>query len=334
MKNALLFLLKLALTAACLWWALSKVDWRNSVLTQPGAIDFRWLFAGAIFAGMTVVLTALRWLAFLDAQSLRIPVARAVELTMIGNLFNLVSFGGIGGDASRVILLNRDRPNNKVLITMTILMDHLMGLVALALVFFVISAVRFDALAEQSRLGKEVIRFAWVMLGGGLSIVVLIFVCASPPVHRRIHANGRFDRFPLMRQMPEIYDVYRRKWRHMLVGLLLSLVLLATYFASFWCGLRAVGGTASAGTIFAAMPVIDSICSMPVSVGGVGVREKLFEVLLKDLAGVPATVAVGASLAGFACNVLWALVGALFFLKPKDRIRRREFEAEGADPGR
>ncbi|MBK1882927.1 flippase-like domain-containing protein [Luteolibacter pohnpeiensis] len=326
MKNALLFLLKLVLTAVCLWWAFSKVDWRHSVLTRPGAMDFRWLAAGAGFAGLAVVLTALRWLAFLDAQSLRISLGRAVELTMIGNLFNLVSFGGIGGDAARVILLNRDRPNHKVLITMTILMDHLMGLVALALVFFVISAVQFDALAEQSRLGKEVIRFAWVTLGGGLLMIALIFICASPPVHQRIHANGRFDRFPIMRQMPEIYDVYRRKWRHMLVGLGLSLLLLAAYFASFWCGLRAVGGTASAGTIFTAMPVIDSICSMPVSVGGVGVREKLFEVLLKDLAGVPATIAVAASLAGFACNVFWALVGALFFLKPRDRFHRHDFE--------
>ena len=243
MKNALLFLLKLLLTAACLWWAFSKVDWRNSVLTQPGAIDFRWLVGGVIFAGLTVVLTALRWLAFLDAQALRIPVARAIELTMIGNLFNLVSFGGVGGDAARVILLNQDRPNRKVLITITILMDHLMGLVALALVFFVISAVQFDALAEPSRLGKEVIRFAWVTLGGGLLMIALIFICASPPVHQRIHANGRFDRFPLLRQMPEIYDVYRRKWRHMLVGLLLSLLVLAAYFASFWCGLRAVGGS-------------------------------------------------------------------------------------------
>ena len=73
-----------------------------------------------------------------------------------------------------------------------------------------------------------------------------------------------------------------------------------------------------------AMPVIDSISGMPISVAGVGVREKLFEVLMKDLAGVPAETAVAASLAGIACNVLWAMLGALFFLKKRDRLSAAE----------
>ncbi len=44
------------------------------------------------------------------------------------------------------------------------------------------------------------------------------------------------------------------------------------------------------------MPVIDAISGLPVSIGGVGVREKLFQVLMGDLAGVPAATAVAASL--------------------------------------
>jgi len=48
---------------------------------------------------------------------------------------------------------------------------------------------------------------------------------------------------------------------------------------------------------------------------------------MMDLAGVPAETAVAASLAGFACNVFWALLGALFFLKKRDRITVDELEA-------
>jgi hypothetical protein len=77
--------------------------------------------------------------------------------------------------------------------------------------------------------------------------------------------------------------------------------------------------------------VIDAISGMPISIAGVGVRETLFEVLLRDLAGVPAETAVAASLAGFACNALWALLGALFFLKKRDRIRVSELEAVEQD---
>jgi hypothetical protein len=134
-----------------------------------------------------------------------------------------------------------------------------------------------------------------------------------------------------MRRIPELYDIYRKNWRLALGGLAISFAMLAAYFSSYYCGLRAVGGDASYGTVICAMPVIDSICGMPISIAGVGVREKLFEVLLHDLAGVAPESAVAASLAGFACNALWALLGALFFLKKRDRISVSELEAECHD---
>jgi len=326
MKALLLFSLKLALTGVCLWWAFSQVDLERSVFARPGAVDYRWLAGGAALAGVAVVLTALRWWIFMQAQDLPVSLGRAVELTMIGNLFSLVSIGGIGGDAARILLLIRDHPRRKLVITMAVMVDHLAGLVTLALLFFVISVARFEALAEQSVLGKSVITFAWFYLGGGLALVLLMSVCASPPVHRKIHSNGRFERWPVMKRMPEIYDVYRGKWPLGLAGLGVSLVMLLVYFSSFWCGLRAVGGTASAASVIGAMPVIDAISGLPITVAGVGVREKLFEVLMSDLAGVPAETAVAASLAGFACNVLWALLGALFFIKKSDRVKIAELE--------
>lgn len=329
MKAALLFFFKLALTVACLWWALSRVDLRGSVLLRPGEVDYRWLAAGAGLAGLSMVLTAGRWWFFLRAQSLRLSIARAIELTMIGNLFNLISVGSIGGDAVRIILLIRDHPGRKLAITMAVLIDHMAGMVTIAVIFFIISAARFGALTDQSLLGRGVIHFAWFYIGGGLALVVLFFVCASPPVHRRIHANNRLGRWPILRQVPEIYDVYRRNWKLTLAGLGVSFLMLFAYFASFWCGLRAVGGTASAGSVITAMPVIDAVSSLPISVGGVGVREKMFEVLMKDIAGVPAEIAVAASLAGFSCNVFWALLGAGFFLRKRDRIVAAEL---GMDP--
>jgi uncharacterized membrane protein YbhN (UPF0104 family) len=214
---------------------------------------------------------------------------------------------------------------------MSVTADHLAGLVSLALLFFIISAARFDALADPSVLGRGVIQFAWFYLGGGLAMVALIFVFASPPVHRRIHGNDRFARFPLMSRIPEIYDIYRKRWRHALAGLAASFLMFGAYFSSYHCGMRAVGGTPAFADVMTAMPVIDAISGMPVSIAGVGVREKLFEVLMADLAGVPAGTAVAASLAGFACNTLWALLGALFFLKKQDRIHVDDIDAVQGD---
>ena len=81
MKAFLIFLLKLALTGLCLWWAFSQVRFDRSVFTRPGAIDYRWLAGGIALAGSSLVLHALRWWLFLRGQSLPVRLGRAVELT-------------------------------------------------------------------------------------------------------------------------------------------------------------------------------------------------------------------------------------------------------------
>lgn len=327
MKAFLIFLLKLALTGLCLGWAFSQVSFDRSVFTRPGAIDYRWLAGGVALAGLSIVFHALRWWLFLRGQSLPVKLGRAVELTMIDSLFSLASVSGLGGDAARVVLLGRDLPGRKLVIAMAVMADHLAGLVSISLLFFLITLAKYRGLVETSILGENVILFAWFYLGGGLLMVVLIFVCASPPVHRRIHGNDRFARFPIMRKVPELYDVYRKNWPWAIGGLLVSFLMLFAYFSTFYCGIRAVGGTSGYGAVVSAMPVIDSISGLPVSIAGVGVREKLFQILMHDLAGLPPETAVAASLAGFACNAFWAGLGALFFLKKSDRISVAELEA-------
>jgi hypothetical protein len=75
------------------------------------------------------------------------------------------------------------------------------------------------------------------------------------------------------------------------------------------------------------MPVIDSVSSLPISVAGVGVREKLFQILMSDLAGTLPEISVAASLAGFACSVFWAVIGGLLFLRKGDRVTVAELES-------
>lgn len=270
-----------------------------------------------------MVMTAMRWRVLMRVQDIHVSLPRTIELTMIGNLFNLFTVGSLGGDAARVILLNRDHPKKKLPITMSVLMDHMVGMVTLGLLFFLVSVSGFDRLTSKETLGSQgenILKFAWLYIGGGFLMVGLFFLCASPPLHRRIHANGRLDRWPILRQVPEIYDIYRRNWKLSLMGLVYSFLMIFAFFASFWCGLRAVGGEASLGAIMTAMPVIDGLSSVPVSIGGIGIRENLFMMLMPALANISKETARDASLAGFACNVFWALLGALFFLKKRDRI--------------
>jgi glycosyltransferase 2 family protein len=66
------------------------------------------------------------------------------------------------------------------------------------------------------------------------------------------------------------------------------------------------------------MPLVDTIISVPVSLGGVGVRETLFQELLGTLAHVPPALAAFTASLGFAIQGCWGFVGAaLCFLSQK-----------------
>lgn len=324
MKKWFWFLLKLALTAGCLWWAFSGVDIRSTVFAHPERIDFRWLAAGVALAGAGVFLTAVRWGVCLSAQGVRVPVVRLVELTLIGNLFSTMSVGGWAGDAARVLLLIRREPQRKLAVTVSVLADHACGMVALVLLFVLFTAGRFEALEAQSSLGKGVLRFAYVYLGGGLAVILLGFLATSPLVHGRVHRGGRWIRWEFMKTVPETWDVYRREWRRGLLGTAVGCVMLVPYFLAFWCGMQAVGCGIPAGSALTALPVVDAIASIPVTVSGIGVREKLFVVLLGDLAGIDPSLAVSASLAGFLCHAVWSLVGGVLFLMHRGEVTARE----------
>lgn len=327
MKKWLLFSAKLAFTAACLWWAFSGQDFSHSALARPSALGWHWIAGGIALGGLTYFISAVRWWILLRAQGIRISIARGFELTLMGEVFNLVTVGGVGGDAAKVFLLNRQHPERKLAVTMSLMVDHLVGLVAMAGLFFAFTAGRFEALENQSSMGKGAIHFGWVFFGGGLAMIALMFVMASPWVHGRIHKPGSAFGPDLLRRVPEIYDGYRRKWGHALFALAVSVVMLPVEYAIFWCGFGAIGHVESAWKVIGTMPVVEAISALPLSISGIGVREKSLEILMRDLTGMPAEVAVSGSLIGFACrNLVWSLAGALLFLRPSDRTSMKEIE--------
>ena len=78
-----------------------------------------------------------------------------------------------------------------------------------------------------------------------------------------------------------------------------------------------MGGAAPVLDVLTAIPIVDAAASLPVSISGLGVRERTFEALLAGLANVPEAVGVSASLAGWIFNLFWGIVGGVIFLRAK-----------------
>src|SRR5437660_5329112 len=108
----------------------------------------------------------------------------------------------------------------------------------------------------------------------------------------------------------------------MVLILLITTVAHLAYYTNFCCegeALRISGNHAeSLADILSIMPLVDTIISVPISLGGLGVRETLFQELLGNLAHVPPALAAFTASLGFAIQAAWGLLGAaLFLMSPK-----------------
>src|SRR4029077_18367659 len=75
------------------------------------------------------------------------------------------------------------------------------------------------------------------------------------------------------------------------------------YYLSYYSAMRSLGApgvhVASVTDVVSIMPLVNTITGVPVSFGGVGVRETLFQTLLGRLADVPAAVAALSASLGY-----------------------------------
>jgi uncharacterized membrane protein YbhN (UPF0104 family) len=191
-------------------------------------------------------------------------------------------------------------------------MDRVLGLLSVVVLAGIFITIRWDWLTST----RATTQFVWtalailavavVMIGGSFLLSGLGLVHKLPA---RMPGRDRVAEFALA------YNLYARAWKTTLVAFLVSMIGNLGYFATFYCAARSLAlpgmKLPSLMDVFAIMPIINTIVSLPISVGGVGVREGLFQVFLGGLTGISNPVAVVISSTGFVLTAFWGLVGGV-----------------------
>ena len=330
-KSLGIFALKLAGTVLFLWWAFSQVEdkdalWENFRLALGSP---RWVAIGLGFAFLSLLANALRWYLLLLAQSIRQPFLYILRLTLYGAFFNIASLGGAAGDAAKILLLIRKVPDKKVGITMSVMVDHLVGFISSGIIFLVFTwgFRTIDSATDVAGRGTFVAA-TWFQSVGIVGLVLSILSC-SPWMLRwgrkympKITNNRWVD------MITSALDHYRTGWKFVGYALLASFVLSASFYLTFFAGLRSLGQPVGAAEIMSVMPIVDVVTALPISVSGLGVRERTFDFLIGKLTGIPTSAAVAGSLIGFLFTLFWGLVGGVAILTARSDKKAVE---EGAD---
>jgi glycosyltransferase 2 family protein len=307
MKQRLVIAGQTVVTLALLAWIFSQEEVRENTLAVLRNADLRWVFAAVLVAGVETFLGACRWRIFLVVLGIRLPFWQTVRLFYLGLFFNTFLLGSVGGDAVKVLaLIGQGQPKGPALLS--VVMNRMSGLGALVLMSLTFMLWNYSWLIE-SPVVAGLIHFVFLYLFGVVALLALSLAAAWTGFGDRAPSWAPFR--DKLAQMCELYFLFLSKWPKTLLAAGISCLMLMGYFLVFYCAMRAYGVAPDIGRVFAFMPVVDVISALPISLGGIGVREKLFVVLLGQLFGVPASTAVWISLTGFLMTLLWGLVGLM-----------------------
>jgi len=326
MKKATLALLQLGLCAALLWWVFHDPYKRQALRDSFTQADGRWLAAGVGAYGLFEILAGVRWQILLRVQGIHITWWRLYGLVLVGLFFSLFIPGGTGGDLVKGYYLLKEAPvGRKTSAALSVVMDRLLGLLGVAILMGAVTAARWKWLTSDP-LTANCVYSGFAIIGtcvGGMIVAALI------SGFRLVHALP--EKMPgrsFVATLSGAYAVYARSWLATGAAILISIAAHSAHYTTFWCVTKAIEESGprkpTALELYSALPVIETVAALPITPGGLGTREKLFDEMLTPLADLSEGVAPTISVLGYLCIALWGVVGGVFYMfyRPSRKERR------------
>jgi uncharacterized protein (TIRG00374 family) len=264
---------------------------------------------GALGFGASVVLTAMRWWILLKIQGIHIRPWESVRLTFLGQFFNAVVPGTVGGDLVKAYYVAK-HTHKAAAVLVSVFVDRLFGLVGLAMVAAVMLAVVLATGIETFQRVRLPVTCVGVVLAAVAALLAFLF---SGRFRRALRLERLYQRLPVARHFVAAGDavqLYRRR-----LGSMTGTVLL-----TFAAHLGFVGFVALTGlslslptawyNYFVYVPLVYIIGSVPLTPGGVGWIENWYVKFFQTATCGASAIMVLALLARL-IPVLWGLPGAV-----------------------
>jgi uncharacterized protein (TIRG00374 family) len=198
--------------------------------------------------------------------------SRLLALYFAGLFFNNLGIGNLGGDVYKILKLGRSEGALGRVASATIV-DRVVGAAALCSLALVAAGKGLWEGGIPTSLSLLVLAFS----AGTLAVVGIVL---HPRVGRRM--EGVFQALPLpglglrLTRLVGYLQEYRERAGTLNLVFLLSLVIQAARVMAHYCVGLAMGWTLQGtdlGKFFLVIPVLGLVISLPISIGGWGVRE-------------------------------------------------------------
>ncbi|MHB1275948.1 MAG: lysylphosphatidylglycerol synthase transmembrane domain-containing protein [Candidatus Humimicrobiaceae bacterium] len=341
LKNILFTALRIVISAGILIF-LFKTQFKNfSEITdffRHSHVNIRFVVISLIMYWVGISLLVLRWQILLKTQKIKASFGFLLGSYLVGFFFNNFLPTSIGGDVYRIYDTSKLKHSSGMKAASIVLMERTTGIVSSIIYLFFALAIGFVKTSQvELKVGK------WDVSNHLLIILIIVFFAVSIlvtlvmlfPDAFRLNKLFRKLKFlhKLEDKLKQVYDTFKsfRKFKLMLfVTIALSLVLQFAFTLNYSFAGMGFGITKLSILSYIFIVQLCGILSMiPISIGGIGVREGTFVILVGALGGEKNIAAI-VSIAILIMILIPGVVGGIIYaLRPYiDKKRAAIAEAQ------
>jgi uncharacterized protein (TIRG00374 family) len=244
----------------------------------------------------------------LKATKIYLPFKRVIISSAGGTFFNLFLPSSIGGDLVRSIDLSLYTRKPREVVA-TVLLDRISGYVGLVIV--AITAVFFGYRFIQDK--SVLISLAIITLVLVAILLVLFNRFFYSKVNQLLHSPRAGKILTYIKDVHEQMHIFRQQTAIIVSNILISLLVQIIGPITFYTLALSIGIKISIAYFFIFVPIIGAITMLPISIGGLGLRDAMTIFFFAKL-GISKDLAFAMSLLSFLIILIYGVIGGFIYV--------------------
>jgi uncharacterized protein (TIRG00374 family) len=285
-----------------------KINW-SDFITQLSLIRPGFFIVSLIIVTLVMVYVTRRWRCFISEKKRQITFRSLVGINFIGCFFNLFLPSSFGGDLIRAVYLNKEVKSWRLSVS-SVFLDRFIGLLSLFFLAFI--SLLFKIIFEETSnstafiyliVGTICLSIGWIALINLHSILKSIFKFKNQKLIKYLTKYELFSENINLSNYPK--SIIIKGFGISVLGNLLS--AFSIYFIALALNIQ-VG----IFPILIVFPLVTVISMIPISIGGIGLREGAFVFFLAGYS-VTSSSSIAIALLYFSSIVFLGVIGGIIF---------------------
>ncbi|GAA3915345.1 lysylphosphatidylglycerol synthase transmembrane domain-containing protein [Litoribacillus peritrichatus] len=315
-KAKIMVAIKATISLLLLAYLIKQTD-QEDLLSYVKSVPLWFVLFAWFYYSVCQWISAYRWQMFLAVKRIKVSMRKLFSFYMVGMFLNNFLPGAVGGDIVKTADLYRLTRNGNYAIS-SVFLERFTGLVGLAIIGVIASVWTFDATDSW------LVLFSVLGVAAFLVVVLVVMWCEplmllTVKMCRRCLPSSVADKFS---DLYAALHSYRKHPREMTLAILISIVLQLMFALYYGLFALLLGIDIDMVYFIVFLPAITLVTMLPISLGGLGVREALMVVLFAEV-GIGSAEILSISLTVHVVNIGLSLWGGLIlaFRKPIEQQR-------------